>query len=383
MVLSSKPSILVLVDWFHPGYRAGGPIRSCVNFSYAMSGKYDIWVLTSDKDFGSDTPYNGIISNKWVDFDIGIKVNYLSENKKTVTNVYKIINQIKPDYIYVNIIYSLTFSIKPIFLKVSKKIKSKFVFCPRGMFNKHGIGTKTLKKKIFIKVMKGIGAFNNSIFHATTEEEEKDIKKYIGQSQKVITAANFPPSKVVPFQTRKKKRDELSLVYIARIHPIKNLHFFLKLLSNFSKKIKLDIFGPIEDTNYWEICKNEIEKNDHKIEYLGELSHDKVGSNLTNYDFMISPTTGENFGHSILESFMHGIPVIIADTTPWRDLQAKKVGWDLSINQEYDFLNAIKSAFHMDGDEYQQYSKNSWNLAKSIIESKEIKAKYYTIFTNG
>ena len=57
MTLSRKPQLIILSDWFAPGYRAGGPITSCVNLSYAMRDYFDVKIITSDRDFGDRKRY--------------------------------------------------------------------------------------------------------------------------------------------------------------------------------------------------------------------------------------------------------------------------------------------------------------------------------------
>jgi len=61
-----KKKLLVLVDWFWPGYKAGGPIKSCVNLCAALNKEYDIYVLTTDTDHGETAPYPDIASNQWL-----------------------------------------------------------------------------------------------------------------------------------------------------------------------------------------------------------------------------------------------------------------------------------------------------------------------------
>jgi len=383
MVLMDKPNILVLVDWFHPGFRAGGPIRSCLNFAYAMAKDYNIWVLSADTDFGSEQPYSDIEVNQWVDFDDNIKAMYLSKDKKNYTQVKETIGNLNPDYVYINIVFSVVYSIFPLLMKVRNQIKSQFVICPRGMFNQHGISKKTFKKTTFLNVMKTIGAFKGVTFHATSELEKNDIKKFLGDQQNVITVPNFPPSKIEPFQPRTKKEKSLSLIYLARIHPVKNLLFFLKLLLKFPHQIKLNIYGPVEDAEYWKSCQAIIEQSDSEITHKGEVTHDQVKHILKEHDFLLLPTHGENFGHSILESFQAGRPVMIANTTPWRNLKAKKVGWDLTIEKEDEFLEALEKAYFMDNETYLEWSKNSWNLASEVINESTTLETYKTIFPNG
>ncbi len=39
-----------------------------------------------------------------------------------------------------------------------------------------------------------------------------------------------------------------------------------------------------------------------------------------------------------------GTPVLIADTTPWRDLEEAGVGWDLPLENEVQFAKKIDEA---------------------------------------
>ena len=48
------------------------------------------------------------------------------------------------------------------------------------------------------------------------------------------------------------KSETLKLVFLSRIHPIKNLEFIIKLLNQLAIKYKLDIYGGIDDHEYYE-----------------------------------------------------------------------------------------------------------------------------------
>ena len=76
MTLSRKPQLIILSDWFAPGYRAGGPITSCVNLAYAMRDYFDVKIITSDRDFGDRKPYASISPNRWAEYDREINVLY-------------------------------------------------------------------------------------------------------------------------------------------------------------------------------------------------------------------------------------------------------------------------------------------------------------------
>ena len=75
-----KNSIFILTDWYSPGFRAGGPIQSCVNLVNALKDSYEVSVLTSDKDFSEKKRYSEIISDIWISNN-GVKIYYASSGK--------------------------------------------------------------------------------------------------------------------------------------------------------------------------------------------------------------------------------------------------------------------------------------------------------------
>ena len=65
MSIDQRRKILVFADWYEPGFKAGGPIRSCVNFVRYMREDYLLYVFTTDRDLGSTAPYEGIRTDVW------------------------------------------------------------------------------------------------------------------------------------------------------------------------------------------------------------------------------------------------------------------------------------------------------------------------------
>ena len=61
------------------------------------------------------------------------------------------------------------------------------------------------------------------------------------------------------------------------------------------------------------------------------------------YHALLMPSLTENFSYTVLESLQAGIPVLISDQTPWRDLEAQGIGWDLSLDLGDPWLHALES----------------------------------------
>ena len=45
--MEKKLKVLILCDWYEPGYKAGGPIQSITNLIIALENKYTFKVVTS------------------------------------------------------------------------------------------------------------------------------------------------------------------------------------------------------------------------------------------------------------------------------------------------------------------------------------------------
>src|ERR1700744_3824160 len=111
-----KKKIFLFADWYAPGYKAGGPIRSCVNFTQNLKADYEIYVFTSDRDLGSDTPYEGIAADSWIAAEPGVHLYYSSPGGRGLQKMREQIRQIAPDFIYLNSMFSLAFTLLPLYI---------------------------------------------------------------------------------------------------------------------------------------------------------------------------------------------------------------------------------------------------------------------------
>lgn len=150
-----KKRILIFSDWFDPAYKAGGPIRSAVNFAKQMKDDYDIFVLTSDRDVNDLKPMNSIIADKWTEYVPGVKVFYASLHKLQLKNINEHITAVQPDFIYLNSMFSKKFTIYPLWLKRSNRISLKIILAPRGMLKRSALDFKEERKKFFFHSSSG------------------------------------------------------------------------------------------------------------------------------------------------------------------------------------------------------------------------------------
>jgi glycosyltransferase involved in cell wall biosynthesis len=369
----SKRIILVFIDWYLPGYKAGGPITSCANLLQHLSDEFEFCVVTRDTDYTESEPYPGIQSDSWNILPDGTRVYYFSGKQLNRKNIFKLISETPHDAVYLNGVYSVYFTLIPLLI-LRKHAGERVILAARGMLAESAINVKRTKKKIFLFASKSLGLFRFVVFHASTEEEKKDIEREFGPECEVIVAGNLG-SKVVPGTSpiRLKTPGAISMVSIARISPEKNLLFGLRILEKvIGLEISFDIYGPIYNDDYWKECLKIISglPPEINVNYCGSLESEKVTDTLGKYHFLFMPTRGENFGHIILQAFSAGCPVIISDRTPWKQLQEKKCGWELSLDNENGFVEAIRKAAEMDQKTFNHFSNCSFGFALQCLADK-------------
>lgn len=375
--------ILIFIDWYLPGYKAGGPISSVANLVDHLSGEFEFMIITRDTDYCETIPYTKVNSDAWNNLPGNLKVYYFSQRKLSIKSLITITNNINFDLVYVNGIYSLYFSIFPLvwFHWLKKK---NVIVSSRGMLSKHTFSSKRLKKKMFYFMARCIGLYRGIIFQATNMHEAEQIRHTLGFKGDIRVVPNLPPKKIMSaISPIMKEPGDLKLVNIARISPEKNILFVLEVLENVfnteknsvkgsSGKVTLDIYGTVYDEIYWGKCKELISRLPDfvKVNYCGPVEKSEITKTLARYHFFIMPSQGENYGHAIVESFLACCPVIISDRTPWHNLN--KAGWDIPLEKPGKFKEIIEYCVGMGEAEYNEMSRWAFDFGIKVAEDREV-----------
>ena len=167
--------------------------------------------------------------------------------------------------------------------------------------------------------------------------------------------------------------EELKAVFISRITPMKNLLVALEVLCNVRQPLCYHIYGPIEDQDYWLQCEKVKASLPSyvRVEYMGELTPDQVVCTMAKYDIFFMPTKGENYGHVITEALCAGLPILISDKTPWRNLEKQGVGWDLPLDSLSAFSLVLDQLAMMPSDQHQKMRKTVVAWAKNKFSQSD------------
>ena len=151
------------------------------------------------------------------------------------------------------------------------------------------------------------------------------------------------------------------------------------------RRLKEEIYGPVYNLQYWQECKELLNKLSPNItvNYKGSIKNDKIPKLLEDYHFMLMPTLGENFGHIILEAMVAACPVLISDQTPWTNLPDNNAGWDLPLADAASFVAQIEACITMNQEQYDQFSKGAFKFAQRFINDPEMVEQNRRLFSSS
>jgi glycosyltransferase involved in cell wall biosynthesis len=371
-----------MTDWFRPGFKAGGTITSSYNLSMLLKDDCLIYIFTSDRDIGDHMHYPSITTDEWCDFCPNVRIYYATPEEKTWNNILKQIRQLSPDGIYLNSMYSRYFTIYPLLQKRIGLIRSPVFLSPSGMLKENALQRKAFKKIVYLKIFRLLKIQDAFTFHATDASESIGIRKIFGKAAAIKQVYLAPPAVEESIVFPLKKKGHVKIVFTGRIHPIKNLHFFLECLLKIRHVVEFIIIGPIEDRSYYEQCRQLKERMPENITvtFLGAMPPEKIKCHLLTSHFLVLPSLGENFGYAIVEALCAGRPVMISDRTPWRNMEAQHAGWDLSLFDPDAYIMAIKRAADMEQEEYNEWVTAAWNFARHSLSGSACQKEYITMF---
>lgn len=382
----TKARLLVFSEWFPPAVRAGGPVRSIANLVRLLSNDLEISVFTSNTDFGASQPYENLPHNRWIESEHGCMVRYSSRDFMTGRDVRGILDELGPDCVYLNSMFSPRFTLGPLWQASSGNDRRRIVLAPRGMLHPGALQLKRAKKTAFLWAFKATGVGKKLVFHATDQREADCITRNgIAKAAAITIVANVPEPPAAFMKALIKSPQHVRLLYLSRIVSNKNLLFLIAALGQLPRSVQceLSIVGPVEDHAYWIRCQQAITQLPENVRVTAHepVAHTEVRRLVQDHHCLILPTAGENFGHVIYEALGAARPVIISDQTPWHDLVWHGVGWDLPLSEPRQWAEAIGEVAAMDQAPFDAICTKAHLFAVGNLDTADLRRRYFMLFT--
>lgn len=358
--------IFVIIPAYFPGFKSGGPVRTITNMVYKLGDEFKFWIITMDRDLGDKCAYTSITLDVWNKHKKA-QIFYVEKGGRGLRRISSILKSESYDALYLNSFFSFQFSIFPFLISRIFKPEKPIILGPRGEFSQGALGLKAPKKRIFIACANALRLYRNVIWHASTMHESADIRRVMGDDVVIRTAIDLAVMGVAVVPSSHSKDGPLRIIFVSRISPKKNLLGALSLLVCVQQEVCFDVYGPIEDEAYWVECQRAAAALPANVvfAYCGVLQPVEVTPTLANYDLFLFPTLGENYGHVIAEALSVGLPILISDTTPWRDLEQAGLGWDIPLGETDRFVACIAVCHSKSPKEYDKWRSDIrlWALA--------------------
>jgi glycosyltransferase involved in cell wall biosynthesis len=382
MAANHRPKVLTLVSHYLPGFKAGGPIRSVANLVTALGSEFDFRMIARDRDVGDATAYADVRAGKWQQLDGG-HARYVRGSAAAPVRIASEMGRIRPDLIYVNSFFDAKWSLSPLAAaRFGPTGRTPLIIAPRGQFAEGALQFKPQRKKLYLAAFRSLGLMRDVIWHATSEGEREEIGRAIGRNAAVVIAPNLSGAPASLPKRLPKRPGSLRLVFFSRVSPKKNLRGALEIIASLLGDISLDIWGPIEDRAYEQACRQQIAALPANLDvhWRGPVAPPHVDETLSQYDALLLPTFGENFGHAIVEALGAGCPVVISDRTPWRNLESHGAGWDLPLERENEFRHALQMLCAMGESEHARMRARAAQFSRSAVRNEESVAAHRRLF---
>lgn len=334
-----KIRILVFMDYYLPGFRAGGPIPSVSRIIEMAHEQCDFRVVTRDHDLGEKTPFAGLEPQTLRTVG-NAQVMYLRSGLRDWGWVRKETRQWRPEAVYLNSAHSffgVLFPLALIKLKIMPNVPT-VVIAPRGEFGSGALSMKAWKKAFFKPVIRWLIP-SDVVWHASSDEEVQQIKSWRDTPNPVShTFIIAPDPAIEPAPTVSDGPEgKVILTFASRIDRMKGLDRANRIVSQIDNHVELqwNIHGSVSDPKYLKEIKEQLSTMPPNVTYsvTGSFDPNQSQGIFAESTALVLPTLGENFGHVIAEALSVGCPVFVTPNTPWTAL-IKEGGGQLIMSDE-------------------------------------------------
>jgi glycosyltransferase involved in cell wall biosynthesis len=343
----------------------------------------EFYIICGLFDYGASEPLP-VEQEEWV--KVGkVRVQYWHPKRLSLSSWRQVIQQLKPDVVHMQGLWSIKFSILPLLAAQSCRKAmnaAKIIVSPRGMLTPQALKQKQWRKALVAWVLKRLNAYQNVVFHSTNDQETKEILNYLrGAANPILQMPNVPRSLYRENRKYTKIPNHLNWVFVGRISPEKNPMLLLQALQMLDLPTTGNFIGGYQNEPYFSEFQNAISAlpTQHQVKYLGELSVDEIAEHLTQCDLLINTSISENFGHAMAESLSAGVPILVGPNTPWEQLWEAKAG-EVAKYSAQGFAAAMDKFTSMDSKTHQQFKEGAIQHFNERCELSATKAKYLNLY---
>ncbi|EGR0260331.1 glycosyltransferase [Vibrio cholerae] len=273
------------------------------------------------------------VENSWIVGELGIRTFFISN--KAIGDITHVHGIWTPFEFFV--------------IKAAKKRNSKIVVSPHGALEPWAFQSKGLKKRIaWYLYQKRILTEADLII--VNSQKERDNLRRLGLNGPIAVIPNGIILDGYDKQSAMKSEREKIILYFSRLDKKKGIELLIKAWRKVKDKrgYKLHIQG-YGDQSYRLFLHDMVSKFglEEEILFIDPSYDEKRWASFFSASFYILPSYSENFGITVAEALISGLPAITTTEMPWEDLTNEGIGWSVKCN-ESAIAEAITEAIGID-----------------------------------
>jgi len=286
------------------GSKGGAELQANYIMNY-LKDKDDIQVSYICRNVGQDSHQNNIYQ---LPKSILSKYFYFADRN----SILRVLNQIKPDYIYQRVLCSYT----GIAAKFCKSNATRMIF---HIANSPDVEPLRIKlNKFFIanvieKHYREYGIRNSDLIVAQATYQDKLLQRHYSRQCNLIMP-NISPDVYVPIEH--SVPDKKIILWVANIKEQKGPDIFIQLAKEFSdyEDIEFHMAGKVLSRYGEEIKANAV--NTANVVYHGELPLDQINRLMSEARIFVNTSKYEGFPNTFIQAWMNKTPVLSLNVDP-------------------------------------------------------------------
>ena len=327
--------VLHVIPYFAPAFSYGGPVVSTLSLCKALLRiGVNVEVFTTTANGASDLP----ASMEGADVYEGVRVRYFSRAFPRrffgAAGLAEIIPSVLDSYdlLHIHGLWNLPAWTAS---QPARRVGLPYVISPRGMLEAGSMAHKSWRKRFAYLVMERENLANAAFLHATSAAEGQTLKSYGFDAEIVVLPNGVDVWEGAPLSRgafrRRRGVDENAklIVFLGRIHPIKRLDILADAFGQIRKIVpntRLVIAGP-DECGYRKALEPMFTRVSRAVHWIGEVGQADKWALLKDADVLVMCSDSESFGMSVIEAMAAGIPVVVTQTCPWREIETAGCGF--------------------------------------------------------
>ncbi len=359
--------ITILTPHFPPFYEYGGPNKSLTGVCTWLTQEGIAYqVLSKMPKVPKEQPKVEVINSN-IFFKKRIGLSELIKNFK------------QTDVIWINTLYSYSFSVLPLIALLMVRNKTVLI-SPRGQLL---AGALNSKKRLYLRVFKLLlKRSGHKIWVHYSNKDEQRKSHSIFKSYRSILFNNAISGKIAAKAITKPESNNFVLGYFGRISAIKNIEFIFTLLGELPNNVVLEIHGSILNSKYQNHLEQLVEELNisSRVTFCESYNTSTFAQKSKGVDLVLIPSLSESFCHVFFEVIEVKKLVLGSTGLPWEGVNALVENTILPLKSELwiarieQIINFTPSQYSQEQDKLVRYYNQIYTSAKqdTIFAIKQI-----------